>query len=75
MNILSTKTADQNRLIRGISLDELKEVIEKGIKTRQGNTILSSYNNIVIFYNKKSDNYIINNVASKWSVLAVMHKQ
>ncbi len=65
MNILSTKTADQNRLIRGISLDELKEVIEKGIKTRQGNTILSSYNNIVIFYNKKSDNYIINNVASK----------
>ena len=63
--MLSTKLADQNRLIRGISLEEIKETIEKGIKTNQKNIILSSYNDIVVFYTKKSNNLIVTNVASK----------
>lgn len=71
MQLLLTKQANFNRLIRGISLDDIKETIDKGIKTSQNSNIISNRSGIIIVYNKSNNNVIIKNIASRWSVQTV----
>ncbi len=65
MQFLLTKQANFNRLIRGISLDDIKETIDKGIKTSQNSNIISNRSGIIIVYNKSNNNVIIKNIASR----------
>ena len=65
MKIVVTRTAETGRLFRGITLNDIEETIEYGIKTIEKNGILATNKDIMILYNKKNGLYTIKMVMSK----------
>ena len=56
--VLSKHAIEQAR-VRGISINEIKEAIQKGTKFIQGNKVIASFRHIRIVYRKLKDNNFI----------------
>ena len=66
MLIKFTKTAENARILRGISIKEIEETIQNGIKTMQkDDTVNCSNNHILLSYNLKNNIYLIKVVGVK----------
>ena len=67
MLIKFTKTAENARILRGISIKEIEETIQNGIKTMQkDDTVNCSNNHILLSYDLKNNIHLIKMVGVKW---------
>ena len=59
---------------KGITKEEVKSCIEKGMKVKQKEGMLAKLNYISVAYIKLKDKYIIKTVMLEWNVMNVMEK-
>jgi len=59
MNILLSKHALEQSRERGISINEIKDTIQKGSKYLQGEKIVSTYRNIKVVFKKINEKFFI----------------
>ena len=67
MLIKFTKTAENARVLKGISIQEIEETIQNGIKTIQKDeSINCSNNHILLSYILENNIYLVKVVGVKW---------
>lgn len=63
--IILTKQAQNRSILKGMDLNEIKYIIERGVKTRKNNTIISTLNNKLVIYTQNGLITIVKMVATK----------
>lgn len=59
MNILMSQHALEQARERGVSINEIKETIQKGAKHLQEEKIVSVFRHIMVVFKKQGENYFI----------------
>lgn len=63
--IVLTKQAQNRSILKGMDLNEIGYIIERGVKTRKNSTIISTLNNKLVVYTQNGLITIVKMVATK----------
>ena len=66
MKIILTKHARERMVLRGISLEEIKEAILKGSKRIQNGKIVAAYRYFEVVYKRVDEIFVVITVALRW---------
>ncbi len=66
MKIILTKHARERMILRGISLEEVKNAILKGSKRVQDGKIVAAYRYFEVVYKKVDEIFVVVTVSSRW---------
>ena len=66
MSIILTKHARERMVLRGISLEEVKDAIMKGGKRIQDGKIVATYRYFEVVYKKVSGVFVVVTVTPRW---------
>ena len=63
--IILTKQAQNRSILKGMDLNEINYIIERGVKTRKNNSIISTLNDKMVVYTQNGLITIVKTVATK----------
>lgn len=66
MCIILTKHARERMVLRGISLEEVKNAIVKGSKRIQNGKIVATYRYFEVVYKKVDETFVVVTVSPRW---------
>ena len=66
MRIILTKHARERMILRGISLEEVKNAILKGNKRVQDGKIVAAYRYFEVVYKKVDEIFVVVTVSPRW---------
>jgi len=66
MRVILTKHARERMVLRGISMEEIKEAILKGSKRIQNGKIVAVYRYFEVVYKKVDEIFIVVTVSPRW---------
>ena len=66
MEIILTKHARERMIVRGISLEEIKNAILKGSKRIQDGKIIATYRYFEVVYRRADDMFVVITVTPRW---------
>jgi hypothetical protein len=66
MRIVLTKHARERMILRGISLEEVKNAISRGSKRIQDGKIIATYRYFEVVYKKVDEIFVVVTVSPRW---------